>query len=91
MYELRTRNKRGDLLAVFSSPMTLDKWAALKTISKHSKRFEILLPNNYRLKFGEHKNILKQTPTRFSDYVRIATKSYFDGEDCEINENLREG
>jgi len=81
MYQLQTRNKRGDLLAVFSSPMTRDKWIALQTISKHSKRFEILLPNRYRLKFGEHRNIIKQQPKNFGEYVRIATNRYFQATD----------
>jgi hypothetical protein len=79
MYELKPRNKRGDLLAVFTSPMTIDKWDILRRMPKHSKRFEILLPNGYRLKFGEHKNILKQLPARFGDYVRLATHRYFQG------------
>ena len=81
LYELVSRNKRGDLLAVFTGPMDQDKWLALKLLPKCSRRFEIQLPNGYRLKFGEHKNILKTNPIRYSDYVRAAYQRYYSGDE----------
>jgi hypothetical protein len=71
------RNKRGDLLAIFLSPMTPDRWQQLASLSRLSRRFEIQLPNGYRLKYGQHLNILKQNPKNFGQYVRIAYTRYF--------------
>ncbi|MBD6621089.1 hypothetical protein FNW02_36605 [Komarekiella sp. 'clone 1'] len=75
--EVLLRNNRGDLIAVFSSPMTTEKWQQLKEIPKLSKRFQIQLPNGYNLNFGEHQNILKQNPKNFGEYVRFAYLRYF--------------
>jgi hypothetical protein len=72
------RNKK--VIAVFTGPITKDKWQQLVSLEPTAKRFKIELPNGFRLAYDQHRHIVKQNPKNFGQYVRLAYQKFYDNE-----------